>query len=165
MKDNRTRSSKSIRSSLGRRTSGADGVSFALKRGTLTALIGGSAPESLCCCARLRTSAPDRWENRLLGTDVWQAPRSLNAIGVRLGMMFQDGALFSSMTVAQNVAVPLLDRAVPTALLDPLIKLRLRQAGLGPERLKKCPVNCQAAMRNEPRSRAHWRRPEVAVSG
>ena len=66
----------------------------------------------------------------------------------RFGMMFQDGALFSSMTVAQNVAVPLMEHArVPPALLDPLVKLRLAQAGLGVDAGEKMPSELSGGMR------------------
>ena len=66
---------------------------------------------------------PTDGQIRLLGTDVWQdSEDELNGMRRRFGMMFQDGALFSSMTVAQNVAVPLIEHAkVPASLLDPLI--------------------------------------------
>jgi len=49
---------------------------------------------------------PTEGRIRLLGTDVWSStPETLDAVRRRFGMMFQDGALFSSLTVAQNVAV------------------------------------------------------------
>ena len=90
-----------------------DGVSFTLKRGTLAALIGGSGTgKSVLLREIIALQRPTAGTIRLLGTDVWQAPESeLNAIRRRFGMMFQDGALFSSLTVAQNVAVPLLEHA------------------------------------------------------
>jgi phospholipid/cholesterol/gamma-HCH transport system ATP-binding protein len=63
-------------------------------------------------------------------------------------MMFQDGALFSSLTVWQNVAVPLLEHAkVPQPLLNPLVKLRLAQAGLGPDAAEKMPSELSGGMR------------------
>ena len=111
-----------------------DGVSFKLQRGTLTALIGGSGTgKSVLLREIIGLQRPTGGRIRLLGTDVWQdSEEKLNAMRRRFGMMFQDGALFSSMTVSQNVAVPLVEHArVPPALLDPLIKLRLAQAGLG----------------------------------
>lgn len=127
-----------------------DGVSFKLQRGTLTALIGGSGTgKSVLLREIIGLQRPTDGRIRLLGTDVWQdSEEKLNAMRRRFGMMFQDGALFSSMTVAQNVAVPLVEHArVPPALLDPLIKLRLAQAGLGADAAEKMPSELSGGMR------------------
>lgn len=127
-----------------------DGVSFKLQRGTLTALIGGSGTgKSVLLREIIGLQRPTGGRIRLLGTDVWQdSEEKLNAMRRRFGMMFQDGALFSSMTVAQNVAVPLVEHArVPLALLDPLIKLRLAQAGLGADAAEKMPSELSGGMR------------------
>ena len=127
-----------------------DGVSFKLQRGTLTALIGGSGTgKSVLLREIICLQRPTGGRIRVLGTDVWQdSEEKLNAMRRRFGMMFQDGALFSSMTVAQNVAVPLVEHArVPPALLDPLIKLRLAQAGLGADAAEKMPSELSGGMR------------------
>jgi phospholipid/cholesterol/gamma-HCH transport system ATP-binding protein len=127
-----------------------DGVSFNLQRGTLTALIGGSGTgKSVLLREIIGLQRPTGGRIRLLGTDVWRdSEEKLNAMRRRFGMMFQDGALFSSMTVAQNVAVPLVEHArVPPALLDPLIKLRLAQAGLGADAAEKMPSELSGGMR------------------
>lgn len=127
-----------------------DGVSFKLQRGTLTALIGGSGTgKSVLLREIIGLQRPSGGGIRLLGTDVWQdSEEKLNAMRRRFGMMFQDGALFSSMTVAQNVAVPLIEHArVPLTLLDPLIKLRLAQAGLGADAAEKMPSELSGGMR------------------
>ena len=127
-----------------------DGVSFSLQRGTLTALIGGSGTgKSVLLREIIGLQRPTSGRIRLLGTDVWQdTAEQLNAMRHRFGMMFQDGALFSSMTVAQNVAVPLLEHSrVPSELLDLLIKLRLSQAGLGSDAAEKMPSELSGGMR------------------
>ena len=114
-----------------------DGVSFTVRRGTLVALIGGSGTgKSVLLREIIGLQRPTEGRIRLLGTDVWSStPEALDAVRRRFGMMFQDGALFSSLTVAQNVAVPLIEHAsVPPDLLEPLIRLRLAQAGLRPRR-------------------------------
>ncbi|HWL74333.1 MAG TPA: ATP-binding cassette domain-containing protein, partial [Burkholderiaceae bacterium] len=127
-----------------------DGVSFNLQRGTLTALIGGSGTgKSVLLREIIGLQRPTSGRIRLLGTDVWQdSAEQLNAMRRRFGMMFQDGALFSSMTVAQNVAVPLLEHSrVPAELLESLVKLRLLQAGLGPDAAEKMPSELSGGMR------------------
>ena len=127
-----------------------DGVSFSVRRGTLVALIGGSGTgKSVLLREIIGLQRPTGGRIRLLGTDVWSSSsRQLDAVRRRFGMMFQDGALFSSLTVAQNVAVPLIEHArVPPRLLDPLIRLRLAQAGLGPDAAEKMPSELSGGMR------------------
>jgi phospholipid/cholesterol/gamma-HCH transport system ATP-binding protein len=63
-------------------------------------------------------------------------------------MMFQDGALFSSLSVFDNVAVPLIEQArVPAHFLAPLVRLRIAQAGLPPEAAAKMPSELSGGMR------------------
>jgi phospholipid/cholesterol/gamma-HCH transport system ATP-binding protein len=127
-----------------------DGVSFAVERGTLVALIGGSGSgKSVLLREIIGLQRPTSGRIRLLGTDVWHASADeLNATRRRFGMMFQDGALFSSLTVAENISVPLTEHAqVPKDILDALVSLRLSQAGLGPDAAPKMPSELSGGMR------------------
>jgi len=127
-----------------------DGVSFSVERGTLVALIGGSGTgKSVLLREIIGLQRSTAGRIRLLGTDVWHASADeMNATRRRFGMMFQDGALFSSLSVAENVAVPLTEHArVPPALLDALVHLRLAQAGLGPDAAPKMPSELSGGMR------------------
>ncbi|MGE5339814.1 MAG: ABC transporter ATP-binding protein [Gemmatimonadota bacterium] len=127
-----------------------DGVRFALPRGTLAALIGGSGTgKSVLLREIIGLQRPTAGHVHVLGTDMWHAPPDqVAAVRRRFGMMFQDGALFSSLSVAQNVAVPLIEHAQPPrALLDPLIQLRLAQAGLASDAGAKMPSELSGGMR------------------
>ena len=127
-----------------------DGVSFDVERGTLVALIGGSGSgKSVLLREVIGLQRPTSGRIRLLGTDVWNASADeMNATRRRFGMMFQDGALFSSLTVAENIAVPLTEHAqVPEDILDALVSLRLSQAGLGPDAAPKMPSELSGGMR------------------
>lgn len=127
-----------------------DGVGFAVGRGTLVALIGASGTgKSVLLREIIGLQRPTAGRVRLFGQDVWSAtPDALDALRQRFGMMFQDGALFSSLSVAQNVAVPLHEHTrLSKASIEALVALRLRQAGLPPEAGAKRPSELSGGMR------------------
>jgi phospholipid/cholesterol/gamma-HCH transport system ATP-binding protein len=127
-----------------------DGVSFAVRRGTLTAIIGASGTgKTVLLREIIGLQAPSAGRVRVLGTDMWAAPEAeVQAVKRRFGMMFQDGALFSSLSVAENVAVPLKEHGrLPAELLAPLVQLRLAQAGLEADAGGKMPSQLSGGMR------------------
>ena len=127
-----------------------DGVSFELERGTLVALIGGSGSgKSVLLREIIGLQRPTAGTIRLLGTDMWAAGGDeLDTVRRRFGMMFQDGALFSSLTVAQNVAVPLHEHtSLDEDTIVALVRLRLQQAGLPPGAGAKMPSELSGGMR------------------
>jgi len=127
-----------------------NGVSLTIRRGELVALIGGSGTgKSVLLREVIGLHRPTEGRVRLLGTDVWASDHAaLTAMRRRFGMMFQDGALFSSLDVAANVATPLREHAdVPADLLGPLVDLRLSLAGLPAEVGAKMPSELSGGMR------------------
>ena len=110
-----------------------EGVSFRVQRGELVALIGGSGSgKSVLVREIIGLLKPTAGQVKLLGQDMWAASESARAqLRRRFGMMFQDGALFSSLTVAQNIAVPLKEHTMlPASLIDTVVDVRLALAGL-----------------------------------
>ncbi len=66
----------------------------------------------------------------------------------RLGVMFQDGALFSNLTVLENVEAPLREHThLSNALRAEIAGLKLSMAGLGPEAHHKKPSQISGGMR------------------
>ena len=127
-----------------------DGVGFKVERGTLVGLIGSSGSgKSVLLREMIGLHRPSAGRVRLLGTDMWSAtPHELDAVRQRFGMMFQDGALFSSLTVAQNVAVPLREHTLlAPATIAALVALRLLQAGLPADAGSKMPSELSGGMR------------------
>ncbi|MFZ2651204.1 MAG: ATP-binding cassette domain-containing protein [Burkholderiaceae bacterium] len=127
-----------------------EGVSFSVARGSLVALIGGSGTgKSVLLREMIGLLRPSAGRVRLLGTDIWGAGAGeVDAVRRRFGMMFQDGALFSSLSVAQNVAVPLREHTrLSRAGVDALVRLRLLQAGLPAEAGAKMPSQLSGGMR------------------
>jgi len=126
-----------------------DGLDLEIRRGELVALIGGSGTgKSVLLREILGLHKPDAGSVRLLGTDMWRASAGeLAAVRRRFGMMFQGGALFSSLDVAANVAAPLREHLdLPPALVDELVRLRLSLAGLPPEAGAKMPSQLSGGM-------------------
>ena len=126
------------------------GVDFAIPRGQVVALIGGSGTGKSVllreCIGLLR---PDEGHIRLFGEDIWSlSPRRLNQVRARFGMLFQEGALFSSLTVAENVAVPLKEHTrLPPRLRDELVAMKIRLVGLPMDAAGKRPSELSGGMK------------------
>ncbi|NWH08263.1 MAG: ABC transporter ATP-binding protein [Alphaproteobacteria bacterium] len=66
----------------------------------------------------------------------------------RWGVLFQDGALFSSLTVAQNIQVPMREHLkMPQRLMDELARLKISLTGLAPNAADKFPSELSGGMR------------------
>lgn len=73
---------------------------------------------------------------------------SFRAIEARWGVLFQDGALFSSLTVAENIAVPLKERLdMPEYLMAEVAALKIALVGLPPDTAAKYPAELSGGMR------------------
>jgi phospholipid/cholesterol/gamma-HCH transport system ATP-binding protein len=127
-----------------------DGVTFSVPRGQIVAVIGGSGSgKSVLLREIVGLMRPAAGRISVLGTDVGRASEEeLNVLRRRFGMMFQDGALFSSLTVFDNVAAPLREQArVPEHLLPALVRLRIALAGLPADAAGKMPSELSGGMR------------------
>jgi phospholipid/cholesterol/gamma-HCH transport system ATP-binding protein len=110
-----------------------DGVSLAVPRGKVTALMGASGGGKTTVLrligGQLRAQ---RGEVLLDGADVgkMKAP-ALYAARRRMGMLFQFGALFTDMSVFDNVAFPLREHTqLPEALVRDIVLMKLDAVGL-----------------------------------
>ncbi|MCC6952916.1 MAG: ATP-binding cassette domain-containing protein [Deltaproteobacteria bacterium] len=125
-------------------------VSFTVRRGNVVSLIGGSGSgKTTLLKAIVGLLKPESGEIHLLGTDVLSASQEeLEHVRNRFGMLFQQGALFSALTVGENVATPIIEQTdLPTELVDDLVRLRLALAGLTPETSLKMPSELSGGMR------------------
>jgi phospholipid/cholesterol/gamma-HCH transport system ATP-binding protein len=101
------------------------GVSFDVTHGETMVILGGSGSGKSTLLRTLvgleRPSSGHVW---VKGSDIATIQRNqLDAIRKKIGMSFQGGALFGSMTVGENVALPLKEH---TKLEDPTIEIMLR---------------------------------------
>ncbi|HEV2520990.1 MAG TPA: ABC transporter ATP-binding protein [Candidatus Acidoferrales bacterium] len=109
------------------------GITFDVQAGETLVILGGSGSGKSTLLRTLvgleRPSAGQIWID---GKDIAQiSQEELDGIRKRTGMSFQGGALFGSMTVGENVALPLREH---TKLEDPtieiMLRLKLEQVGL-----------------------------------
>ncbi len=126
------------------------GVSLDVRRGEVIALIGGSGTgKSVLLREIIGLLEPGSGSVKVLGEAVWDLPAErLGALRTRFGVLFQDGALFSSMTVEQNVATPLREHTqLPLRECLQLARLKLAMAGLPPDVATKQPSELSGGMR------------------
>lgn len=125
------------------------GVSFSLDRGTVTALIGGSGcGKSTLLREILRLLRPADGEIFLFGHSVWRcSDAAIAQVRQRIGVLFQKGALFSALTVGENIAVPLREQGgLSGAALEEVVQLRLGMVGLEPETARLYPSELSGGM-------------------
>jgi phospholipid/cholesterol/gamma-HCH transport system ATP-binding protein len=84
----------------------------------------------------------------MFGNDVDAlSPREQRAIERRIGVMFQQGALFSGLTVKQNVEVPMREHSrLSPRLCDELAMLKIELTGLDPDAANKYPSELSGGM-------------------
>ncbi len=89
-----------------------DRISFVVPRGMTTVIAGGSGQgKSVILKLILGLLRPDSGSILVDGVDVASLPkRKLREVRTRFGVLFQGSALFDSMTVYENVALPLRER-------------------------------------------------------
>jgi phospholipid/cholesterol/gamma-HCH transport system ATP-binding protein len=109
------------------------GVSFDVKHGETMLILGGSGSgKSTLLRTLVGLEKPNSGEIWIKGKNIATiSPAEMDEIRKKTGMSFQGGALFGSMTVGENVALPLKEH---TKLEDPtieiMVRLKLDQVGL-----------------------------------
>ena len=110
-----------------------DGIDLDIPRGETTVVLGPSGTGK-SVLIKLLVGLLDADEGSILvdGTDVATAGHTeLFALRKRIGMLFQDGALFDSMSVGENIAFPLRRHTnLSEADIAEQVALRLAQVGL-----------------------------------
>jgi phospholipid/cholesterol/gamma-HCH transport system ATP-binding protein len=128
-----------------------DGLELTVRRGEVIGVVGGSGTgKSVLMRTIIGLQKPAGGDVELLGERITTSggePATRRLQG-RFGMMFQDGALFSSQTVAQNIQAPMRERGgIPDDLMDELVRLKIQMVGLPPEAGAKYPSELSGGMR------------------
>ncbi len=111
-------------------------VNLQVRRAEIFALIGGSGSgKSTLLREMILLQRPNAGEVRVLGFDLAHLDdMDAMALRRRWGVMFQHGGLFSSLTVKENVGLPLREHTeLDDALIDDMAAWKLSMAGLAPE--------------------------------
>ncbi|MFO7542796.1 MAG: ABC transporter ATP-binding protein [Thiobacillus sp.] len=126
------------------------GLSLTVARGEVVALIGGSGTgKSVLLREIIGLLKPQAGRITVFGQSVLESvPHQMNMLRQRFGVLFQDGALFSSLSVEDNVATPLFEHTrLPRATCRQLARLKLALAGLPAEAASKRPSELSGGMR------------------
>ncbi len=126
-----------------------DDVGFDVHAGEVFGIVGGSGSgKSVLLKTLLGLRRPDAGTVRLEGREITaMGDAELREVKRRYGVTFQQGALFTSLTVAENVALPVIEAmSLPPATVASLVELRLRMVGLPLDAAAKFPAQLSGGM-------------------
>jgi phospholipid/cholesterol/gamma-HCH transport system ATP-binding protein len=126
-----------------------DHLSLDVKRGEILGLVGASGGgKSVLLRTILGLIRKRHGSINVLGTDLdHSSDQEGAAIGRRRGVLFQHGALFSSLTALQNVQFSMRERLqVSDELLDELARAKIEMVGLDPDDGRKMPSDLSGGM-------------------
>ncbi len=125
------------------------GVNLEVMPGETMVIMGGSGSgkSTLLRCI-IGSFWPEEGEVFLFGENiVGLDEESLNEVRKRFGILFQSGALFQSMTLRENVALPLKEHTpLADETIDIIVKIKLEQVGLR-EHAEKYPAQISGGMK------------------
>jgi len=109
------------------------GLTFDVLRGETMVVIGGSGSgKSTMLRTLVGLEKPSSGEVRIKGIDITKASeREMDDIRKHIGLAFQGGALIGSMSVGENIALPLLEHtALEPNTIEVMVRIKLEQVGL-----------------------------------
>jgi phospholipid/cholesterol/gamma-HCH transport system ATP-binding protein len=127
-----------------------DGIDLEVRRGEVLGVVGGSGTgKSVLLRTIVGLNRPAAGSIDVLGNEVYHSSETaLHRLEQRWGVLFQDGALFSSLTVAQNIQVPLREHFdMPQQLMDEIAACKIAMVGLAESAGDKFPSQLSGGMR------------------
>ena len=121
-----------------------------VRRGEVLGVIGPSGGgKSVLLRSIVGLKTPDAGSVEVFGQNILRlAARERAVVEKRWGVMFQDGALFSNLTVRENVMVPMVEHVdLPPALRKEIADMKIRLAGLDISAANKLPSDLSGGMR------------------
>ena len=127
-----------------------EGLDLSVRRGEILGVVGGSGTgKSVLMRSIIGLQTPEAGEIQVLGEDmVGRTEDEAKNIRRRWGILFQNGALFSTLTVAENVEVPIREYFpfLEPPLLDEIASYKIAMSGLGPDAGPKYPAELSGGM-------------------
>jgi phospholipid/cholesterol/gamma-HCH transport system ATP-binding protein len=124
-------------------------LDFDVRRGEIVSIVGGSGSGKTTLVRQvLGLEQPSSGSIFVFGQDTSTVdPDTARVMRSRMGMLFQQGALFSSLSVFDNIAQPLRELGrVPRALLRDIVMLKLEMVGLPCKHASKTPAALSGGM-------------------
>src|SRR5512140_2753624 len=109
------------------------GITFDVRKGETLVILGGSGSgKSTLLRTLVGLQKPTSGEVWINGTETSRlSEREMDGIRMKMGMSFQAGALFGSMTVGENVALPLREHTkLEESTIEIMVRIKLGQVGL-----------------------------------
>ena len=127
-----------------------DHLDLDVRRGEVLGVVGGSGSgKSVLLRSIVGLRRPQDGSIAVLGRDVLHLDEAgMHELEQRWGVLFQDGALFSSLTVMQNIEVPLREHCpMPEPLMDEIAACKIALVGLPEPTADKFPSQLSGGMR------------------
>lgn len=127
-----------------------DGLDLDVYRGEILGIVGGSGSgKSVLLRTIVGLNRPAEGDVVVFDRDfLAMGDAERRAVEKRWGVLFQDGALFSSLTVAQNIEVPLQEfYNLPSRLMDEVAAIKIGMVGLPEDAGGKLPAQLSGGMR------------------
>ena len=126
-----------------------DGLDLDVYRGEVLGIVGGSGTgKSVLLRSIVGLNRPAAGSIRVFGVDVLNTSEAeREAVSRRWGVLFQQGALFSALTVQQNVEAPMRELLnIAPHLREALAQLKISMVGLAPTACDKYPSELSGGM-------------------
>ena len=124
-------------------------ISLDVYRGEILSIAGGSGSGKTTLMRQmLGLERPSRGEVRVLGVPLHHGdPEQSHGLHSRSGVLFQQGALFSALTVFDNIALPLRElKALEEDFIRDLVLLKLESVGIETKHATKMPAELSGGM-------------------
>jgi phospholipid/cholesterol/gamma-HCH transport system ATP-binding protein len=124
-------------------------LNLSIEQGEILSIVGGSGTgKTVLLRQMLGLERPTKGCVRVFGEDITVASSGhLQELRNHWGMLFQQGALYSALTVFENIAQPMLELGtLPQHLIRDAVLLKMNMVGLGPEHANKMPSDLSGGM-------------------
>ena len=124
-------------------------IDLSIRQGEVLTLVGGSGSGKTTLLRQmLGLERPSAGSVKVFGIEPGLAqPREMQPVRARWGVLFQGGALFSALSVFDNVALPLRElKRLDERMIETLVMLKLQRVGIEPVHACKTPAELSGGM-------------------